>query len=104
MTGWRDKFKEGKYRQCTENTPKSRNSILRDGTEKALNTPNNRVTADFLRLVRITGICEHQLLLGDEAILAALDADDFKELQNLDRYNKQIWAQLLAHRLTRKVK
>ena len=55
----------------------------------------------FFVLVRITGACEHQVLLEDEAILAELNADDLKELSLLDRYNKQIWAQLLAHRLTR---
>ena len=101
MTGWRDKFREGKYRECTENTPKRPNRVLQACTEKAPNASSSRVTADFLQLVRIFGVCENQLLLEDEVILAALDADDLKELSHLDRHDKQVWAQLLAHRLTR---
>jgi hypothetical protein len=106
VTGWRDKFKEGKYRECTENTPKRPNSVQQACTEKAPNTEHvqsnrNQHLFDFLRLVRITGACEHQVLLEDEAILAALDADDLTELSQLDLHDKQIWAQLLAHRLTR---
>jgi len=37
--------------------------------------------------------------VDDITLLAELDAKDLECLESLDRYNKQIWAELLAHRL-----
>ena len=57
------------------------------------------VTANFVRLVRITAICERHLYLDDATILAELAADDLAELKTLQNWDKQRWATLLAHRV-----
>lgn len=56
----------------------------------------------FIDLVRITGICEHGLLLHRDDIAAQLDAADIAELFKTDRRDRQVWAELLAHRLCMK--
>jgi hypothetical protein len=65
-------------------------------TDKAARTP----VSNFCQLVRHYG-ADHQRLLSYEEIMVELDADDIACLQHLDRHDKQIWAQLLADRLTR---
>ena len=56
---------------------------------------------DFVDLVRITGACEHGILLHRDQIAAQLDADDVAALLETDRRDRQVWAELLAYRLTR---
>ena len=65
-------------------------------TDNTARTPISK----FCQLVRHFG-ADHQRLLSYEEIMVELDADDIASLQHLDRHNKQVWAQLLAHRLTR---
>lgn len=84
MSKWQQKLLNGEYQQTTLKTVKS---------------PDSRVIADFLLLVRATGVCDYQLLIEDELILAELDADDLRELQTSDRQERRNWAHLLAHRL-----
>jgi hypothetical protein len=55
---------------------------------------------NFCQLVRHHA-ADRQCLLSYEEILAGLDDDDMEDLLNLDRQEKQVWAELLAHRLTR---
>ena len=74
-------------------------SECQKNTEKTLNTPDPHVTNNFIRLVRITAICERALYLDDDTILRELDADDLAELTTLETWDKQNWATLLAHRL-----
>ena len=80
-----------------ENTNISEIPISR--TDITARTPISK----FCQLVRHYGT-DHQRLLSYEEIMVELDADDIAFLQHLERHNKQVWAQLLAHRLTRKVK
>lgn len=55
----------------------------------------------FLDLVRITAACEHQILLHRDEIAAQLDAADIEELKTNTREDWQLWAAMLAYRLTR---
>jgi hypothetical protein len=57
----------------------------------------------FCQLVRHYG-ADRQRLLSYEEIMVELDADDLKELEQTDRRDRQIWAEMLADRLTRRVK
>lgn len=70
--------------------------LLGQGTAKTAKTP----VSNFCQLVRHYG-ADHQCLLSYEEIMAGLDADDIASLMCLDRHNKQVWAELLAHRLVR---
>ncbi len=70
--------------------------LLGQGTAKTTKTS----TSNFCQLVRHYG-ADHQCLLSYEEIMAGLDADDIVCLMTLDRHNKQVWAELLAHRLVR---
>ena len=54
----------------------------------------------FCDLVRAYGT-DHQVLLSDLEIVRELDAADLHTLRSLDTRNKQMWAELLAYRLTR---
>ena len=54
----------------------------------------------FCDLVRVFGTA-HQVLLSDMEIVRELDAADIECLRSLDTRNKQLWAELLAYRLTR---
>lgn len=87
MTNWREKYD---ISASTKSTPK---------TPKSPFEPDPSVTKAFIRLVRITGICEQGLYLDDATILRELDAADLAELPTLESYDKQCWAHLLAHRL-----
>ena len=89
MSTWREKLSAGKYA---------------GGTAKSAKSPpeDSRATRDFLRLVRVTGACEHQLLLEDDVILAELSAADLAELSELDRSERLAWAQALTHRLCKR--
>ncbi len=69
---------------------------LGQGTAKTSKTP----IRIFCQLVRHFG-ADHQILLSYEEIIAGLDADDIACLPNLDRREKQVWAEMLAYRLTR---
>ena len=69
---------------------------LGQGTAKTAKTP----ISNFCQLVRHYG-ADHQFLLSYEEIMAGLDADDIASLMRLDRHEKRVWAELLAHRLTR---
>ncbi len=70
--------------------------LLEQGTAKTVKTP----VSNFCQFVRHFG-ADHQCLLSYEEIMAGLDADDIVCLMTLDRHNKQVWAELLAHRLVR---
>ena len=86
MGKWQEKLSAAARAECTAKTAKSP-------------TESSRATADFLRLVRIIGVCERGLLIDDEIILAELGADDLRELVKADRINRQTKAQVLAHKL-----
>jgi len=86
MTNWTQKYGVSSSQECTAKTAK---------TPKA----DKSVTANFVRLVRITAICERHLYLDDATILAELDADDLAELKTLKNWDKQHWATLQAHRI-----
>ena len=58
--------------------------------------------SDFIELVRITGACEHSILLKRSVIADELDQDDNNELLKTDRADRQDWAELLAYRLCMK--
>jgi hypothetical protein len=87
MPTWTEKIHRGDYANGTAKRTKSPSSVDR------------QLVDDFLRLVRVTGVCEHGLLIDDELILAELSADDLAELAELKRPDKQSWAQMLAYRL-----
>ncbi len=70
--------------------------LLGQGTAKTAKTS----TSNFCQLVRHYG-ADHQCLLSYEEIMAGLDADDIACLMHLERSEKQVWAELLAHRLVR---
>ena len=86
MGKWQEKLSAATRAECTANTAKSP-------------PESSRATTDFLRLVRIIGVCERGLLIDDEFILAELDADDLRELVEADRITRQTKAQVLAHKL-----
>jgi hypothetical protein len=65
----------------------------RDGLVKEVNLRN------FCQLVQHYG-ADRQRLLSYEEILAGLDDDDVEDLLNLNSHDKQVWAELLAYRLT----
>ncbi len=74
-----------------------KNSVpLGQGTAKTAKTP----ISNFSQLVRHYG-ADHQCLLSYEEIMAGLNADDIACLMHLERSEKQVWAELLAHRLVR---
>jgi hypothetical protein len=53
----------------------------------------------FVTLVRVTGACEHGLMIDDDDIRAALDDDDIECLTHLDSTDRRLWADMLAYRL-----
>jgi len=55
----------------------------------------------FVNLVRATAACVHHILLHPDDVTAALDGGDIAELATIARHERQAWAALLAHRLTR---
>ncbi len=55
----------------------------------------------FVGLVRIAAACDHHVLLHRDAIAATLDESDKSELLTNTREDRQAWAAMLAHRLTR---
>jgi len=63
-------------------------------------TPDDALQA-FIALVRATAACNHQILLHPEEIHRELDTGDVAALIQADRLDRQAWAALLAHRLTR---
>ena len=89
--------------QGTTNTAKTtldddeKNSVLLEqGTAKTAKSS----ISNFCQIVRHYG-ADHQCLLSYEEIMAGLDADDIACLMHLERSEKQVWAELLAHRLVR---
>lgn len=56
---------------------------------------------NFIQLVRVTAACEHRILLARWEISAELDKADLEALASTSREDRQAWAKLLAHRLTR---
>ena len=54
----------------------------------------------FCRLVQALGV-SHGLLLDDEVILEELDDSDRAVLMTSELHERQVWAELLAYRLTR---
>lgn len=102
MIDWQKKYVPD---SCLESTAKTANTPTgvfqtpQGGTAKTENTHDPSITSKFVQLVRITGICERGFAIDERTILTELDADDLAELTTLDTYNKQCWAQLLAHRL-----
>ena len=85
---------------------RAENSVfLEVGTDKTDKSPPEaangsiNVAEKFANLVRAFGV-SHGILLDHSTILAELDADDLKCLESLDTHNKQVWAELLAFRLT----
>lgn len=111
MSNWLDSVQAGRYSDSTslplEETQKTQNTQDQEGLIRLIrfipgaeekNTDFNAVQ-NFVALVRATGVCNHQLVIDDNIILAELDADDLKELGEINRHNKQVWAELLAHRL-----
>jgi len=69
---------------------------LGHSTDKTDKTP----VRNFCQLVRHYG-ADRSCLLSYEEIMAELDADDIACLPTLDRHDKQVWAEMLADRLTR---
>jgi len=74
-------------------------NYLEDVTDKTAKTP----VSNFCQLVRHYG-ADRQRLLSYEEIMVELDADDLKELEHTEKRDRQIWAEMLADRLTREVK
>ncbi len=108
MSSWLDFVQAGKYSglplEETQNTQTTQDQdrLIRfirfiPGVE-AKNTDFIAV-GNFVDLVRATSACDHQRVIDADIILAELDADDLKELGDIDRHNKQVWSGLLAHRL-----
>lgn len=108
MNRWLDSVQAGKYSglpleetQKTQTTPDQRRFIRFIRFIPGVEAKNTDFIAvgNFVDLVRATSACDHQRVIDADIILAELDADDLKELDTMDRHDKQVWAGLLAHRL-----
>ncbi len=111
MSGWLDTVRGGKYvsitppppqlTQKTQKTDENGRFIRLIGFIPGVDEQELEFNAvrDFLALVRITGACECQILLKDEAILAAVSAKELAQLPTMNKTQRQQQASQLAHSL-----
>ena len=79
--------------------------LTRRAAPKSYQDEANHDPRNKTRCNELFAVLRHvQHLPSNGEIMLKLDADDVACLQHLDRHNKQVWAQLLADRFTRKVK